>query len=184
MKSNIPQQYKTLEYVHDIEWQDIFAVWRAYEAYQKMWQEHWQERGFQSWDQWRQNYIAPIKPIEKEWSVWQVKKPTIDFLEIYGVPSKGWQQNVYPSGVNTLPLKEIIELTGVNPDKNEKVEAVKKNFPYQTMLTGIIHQDKIILVEVMHRALALVTMSEGDIKGDVVLALAECKGELPMIGKG
>ncbi|HIP50185.1 MAG TPA: hypothetical protein EYG99_01920, partial [Candidatus Pacebacteria bacterium] len=58
----IPKQYKSLSYIYDIEWQDIFAVWRAYESYQKDWQDHWEERGFKSWDEWRKDYISPLEP--------------------------------------------------------------------------------------------------------------------------
>jgi hypothetical protein len=179
----IPKQYESLEYVHNIDWQDVFAVWRAYEAYQKNWRKHWEERGFESWDEWRQNYIAPIKPEEKKWSVWRVNRPIEDFPKIYGVPSKGWQQDVYPEGVQTMPLREIVELLKTDFGKNEKVEAIKNNFPYQTMLTGIVNKGRIVLVEGMHRSLALVTMSENKIKGDVVLALAEHNEILPTVGK-
>ena len=41
-----------LEYIHDIEWKDVFAVWRIGESYQENWKKHWEERGFESWDEW------------------------------------------------------------------------------------------------------------------------------------
>ena len=67
----IPSGYKdNLRYIHNISWQDILAVWRGYEAYQKEWKKHWKKRGFKSWDEWRKNYIAPIKPATRKWSVW------------------------------------------------------------------------------------------------------------------
>ncbi len=177
----IPERYKSLKYIHDIEWRDIFAVWRAYEAYQKMWEEHWRERGFASWDEWRKNYIAPLKPKKLKWQVFRIEKTFLDAPKIYGVPSRGWVKNIY-NGKKTIPLAEVVELVG--GEKNEKIKAVKDNFPYQTMLTGVINQDRIVLVEGMHRATALAMMKEGELIGDVVIALAEYNGELPLLGKG
>ncbi len=177
----IPKQYKSLKYIHDIEWGDIFAVWRAHEAYQKKWQNHWEERGFKSWDEWRKDYIAPLKPEMLKWQVFRIGKIPADIPKIYGVPSRGWIKNIYKGKV-TIPLAEVVRLVG--GEKNEKVKAIKNNFPYQTMLTGIIHQDKIILVEGMHRAVALAMMEGDEFIGDVVIALAGYDGELPSVGKG
>ena len=179
----IPKQYKTLKYIHDIDWKDIFAVWRAYEAYQKGWQEHWQERGFNSWDEWRRNYIAPLKPENLQWKIYRITKPGKDVPNIYGVPSRGWRQNVY-GDKKTIPLAKVVEKISADNRRNEKVEAVKNNFPYQTMLTGIINEGRIILVEGMHRGVALAMMKEDEIIGDVVIALANYEGNLELLGKG
>ncbi|HIP49283.1 MAG TPA: hypothetical protein EYG92_10015 [Lutibacter sp.] len=180
----IPKQYNSLEYIHDIEWCDIFAVWRSYEAYQENWQGHWKERGFKSWDEWRRDYVAPLKPENRKWSIYRVKEPNIDFPKIYGVPSKGWKKNVYGSKM-TISLAEVVEKISADEQKNEKVEAIKNNFPYQTMLTGIINKDRIILIEGMHRGVALAMMSEDEIKGDVVIVLAEYEDDVGVVlGKG
>jgi len=178
----IPKQYKTLKYIHNIDWKDIFAVWRVYEAYQKSWQEHWQERGFNSWDEWRRDYIAPLKPEKLRWKIYRITKPGKDILKIYGVPSRGWKQNVYGDEM-TIPLAEVAEKISADNQKNEKVEAVKNNFPYQTMLTGIINEGRIILVEGMHRGVALAMMKEDEIIGDVVIALADYEDSLKLFGK-
>lgn len=61
---------------------------RGYEAYQKDWEKHWVERGFNSWDEWRENYIAPIKPEKKKWKIYRIKNLK-EIKDFYGVPSRG-----------------------------------------------------------------------------------------------
>lgn len=179
---NLPKQYDFLEYLHPISWKEIFAVWRMNESYQKSWQEHWVERGFDSWDDWRKNYIASIKPEQKEWHVYRIKNPLENAKLLYGAPTRGWIKKCY-GGELTKQISEILDHPIVS--ENEKVLATMKNFPYQTMLTGFIHDEKIILAEGMHRATALALMGEKGEKhnGDVVIALCE-QTELLPFGKG
>lgn len=175
----IPEQYKSFKYEGDIEWKDIFSVWRAYEAYQEDWQRHWLDRGFESWDDWRKNYIAPLEPEKNLWKIYRITEPIRDINLIYGVPSRGWQEKCY-EGEETKMIGDILMHPVVLG--NEKVKSIIGNFPFQTMLTGIIYKDKIILIEGMHRALALAQLREHE--GDVVMALAEFEGGLPSIGMG
>lgn len=180
MEIKIPQQYKSLVYENDINWRDIFAVWRAYEAYQKDWQEHWVSRGFESWDDWRENYIAPLEPDTQVWKIYRINKPSQDVALMYGVPSRGWQEKCY-MGETTKMLGDILDHSIVK--ENTKIKSVINNFPFQTMLTGVVYGDKIVLIEGMHRALALAQM-ENSPKADVMIALANFEGELPSIGMG
>lgn len=179
---NLSNQYDFLEYLHPITWGDIFAVWRANEAYQKMWQEHWVERGFDSWDFWRKNYIAPIKPEQKEWHVYRIKNPLENVKLFYGAPTRGWIKKCY-GGELTKQISKILDHPIVF--KNDKVLATMNNFPYQTMVTGFVSDGKIVLVEGFHRILALALMEKNGVNynGDIVIALCEQSEILPL-GKG
>ncbi|HBI16669.1 MAG TPA: hypothetical protein DDY52_00715 [Candidatus Moranbacteria bacterium] len=180
MNLEIPEQYASLEFEREIEWRDIFAAWRVSEAYQKDWKNHWIERGFESWDDWRENYIAPLEPEKHLWKIYRINNPLQDVNLMYGVPSRGWQEKCY-AGETTKTIKEILNHPVVM--ENEKVKLIMNNFPFQTMLTGVIHENKIVLVEGMHRALALAQIDNKG-KGDVVIALTDYEGELPSIGMG
>ena len=178
----VPKQYNSFEYVCNIEWNDIFAVWRAGESYQEGWKSHWLERGFDSWDAWRGNYVAPIFPENKNWKIYRIKNLD-EIREIYGTPSRGWIEKCY-DGEITKKIGDILEYPIIK--NNDKIQAILKNFPYQTMLTGVINDGRIVLIEGMHRTCALAIMAENKIEhnGDVMIALAEHEGEIPRIGKG
>ncbi|MEF3692517.1 MAG: hypothetical protein V3574_05695 [Candidatus Moraniibacteriota bacterium] len=175
----IPQQYESFEYAGGIKWSEIFSIWKSYEAYQKDWEAHWLERGFESWDDWRNNYVAPLEPEKCLWKVYRIIKPNEDVNLIYGVPSRGWQEKCY-QGEKTKMIGDI--LTHQTVAENKKVKSIIKNFPYQTMLTGVINEGKIVLIEGMHRALALAQIK--DTEGDIVIALTQYEGDLPSIGRG
>lgn len=177
----IPKQYNSLEYIKPVQWKEISDEWREMEAGQAMWKEHWEKRGFSSWDEWRKAYAAPLEPTKLNWQLFKIKKPLKDFPKIYGVPSRSWIDNNY-GGEKLKVLKEIIELPYVK--QHAKVIDIKNNFPGETMMTGLIFQDKIILVEGMHRALALAGWTNPEPpKTEITIALAQWnQPEIPVIG--
>jgi hypothetical protein len=177
---DIPEQYTSLTYIHDIDWRDIFAVWRSYEAYQKEWEKHWVERGFDSWDAWRSSYIAPLAPESRQWEIYRITDPAHDVPLMYGVPSRGWQAKCY-NGASTKMIVDVL-LHPMVAD-NPKMREIEEKFPYQTMLTGIVHEGRIVLIEGMHRACVLARMKAYK-ENSVTIALASYNGEIPSIGKG
>ena len=67
------------------------------------------------------------------------------------------------------------------------MSAVLRDFPTKTMFTGVVHDGKIILVEGMHRALALARMAAEQrllLQVELAFALCEYSEEVPVIGKG
>ena len=148
-----------------------------------MWQEHWRERGFDSWKSWRANCIAPLGPERREWFLYHLGDLS-EVSEFFGVPSRGWIDKCY-EGEFTRRLKDITDKEIVKD--NPKVISIKENFPLATMLTGVIADEKLILVEGMHRSLAL-TLAVAEDKlpvADVSIALATVgEGELSALGKG
>lgn len=180
---NIPKQYSSLKYLRPLKWRDIFDVWREGESHQKMWREHWQARGFSSWEEWRENYVAPLVPEELDWNLFEIKDPLQEFLLIYGTPTRGWIAKCY-GGETTKQLKDVFSHPIIT--NNKKIKEIAEDFPENTMLTGIINDQRIVLVEGMHRACALAIMArEGkQFRGDVKIALAEFSGQIPSLGKG
>ena len=180
---DIPKQYNSLKFVKSISWMDIFDVWREGEARQESWKKHWEERGYNSWEEWRKNYAAPLQPEKLQWFLYNIKNPVKDLPFFYGVPSRSWIEKAY-QGEITEQLKDLIDLPIARD--NPKVADIKKNFPEKTMLTGLVYDEKIILVEGMHRALALASWdSKTPLENEVTIALASWgKKDIPAIGSG
>jgi hypothetical protein len=180
---NIPKQYRSLEFIRPIGWSEVFGKWRKLEAWQEPWKKHWEERGYASWDEWRKHYSAPLEPEKLEWFLFEIKKPTKELPFFCGVPSKSWIEKAY-NGEKTKQLKDILDLPIIS--ENPKVLDIKKKFPKKTMLTGIVFQDKIVLIEGMHRACALASWDASiPFDNEVTLALAKWgKDEIPAIGSG
>lgn len=176
----IPNQYASLEFVRSISWPEIFDQWKASEAHQESWKKHWEERGFSSWDEWRTAYVAPIEPETLSWSLYKINNPLQELPLIFGVPADTWIKKAY-AGETTKKLKDILDTPLVK--ENDKISAVKNNFPKETMLTGLIFGDKIMLVEGMHRACALASWdTKVPLNSEITIALALWKKEIPRVG--
>lgn len=177
---NIPKQFDSFNFIRPISWPDIFDAWRKGEAQQESWKKHWEERGFASWDEWRTEYAKPFRPEILEWSLYEITNPTEILPEIYGVPSKSWIEKAY-GGEKTKKFKDIAELPIIKD--NDKILAIKNNFPKETILTGLVSCNKIVIAEGMHRAAALATWDTAStFTGKVLIALAEWTEEVPIIG--
>lgn len=176
------QKITGLELMYEITWQEVMAVWRVGEAAQQQWKEHWQERGYASWQQWRTDYTKPLEPQSIDWHVYEIKDLTV-LSGMYGAPTRGWINKCYKGG-ETRRLGDSIVQDFVK--ENEKVNAIKKNPPYQTMITGILHGKDIILVEGMHRALAIHDLGANeDYSGNITIALGIYSGDsVPVLGTG
>jgi hypothetical protein len=176
----LPQQYKSLEFIRPMKWQDVFNEWRKGEAWQGSWEKHWTERGFVSWDEWREAYSVPLNPNSLSWFLYKIKDPVKIVSFFYGTPTKSWIKKAY-GGEKTKRLSEIINLPIIKD--NFKILEIKKNFPKQTMLTGLVHNGEIVLVEGMHRASALADWDAvSHLDSEITIALAEWSKEIPSLG--
>jgi hypothetical protein len=177
----ISGQYDSLELIGTISWPEIFSKWKEMEAWQESWKAHWEERGFSSWDEWRAAYAAPLHPDTLEWFLYLIKEPPKVFPFCCGVPSRSWVDKAY-GGETTKELKDILDIPVISG--NPKILDIMKNFPDETMLTGIIYQNKIVIIEGMHRACAMASWnSQIRFKSTVHLALAKWEEqEIPVIG--
>lgn len=178
----IPTKQKSLEFVRPISWAEIFASWKKGEANQKSWKKHWESRGFNLWDEWRESYIAPLEPEKREWFLYKITNPLQDIPELYAVPSKAWIEKAY-AGKKTLRFKDILHLSVIAD--NEKISDIRRSFPQKTMLTGVVHGENIILYEGMHRAAAVASWNqEQKFTAQVFIALTELdnKKEIPIVG--
>jgi len=178
----IPKKYKSLEFVRPIIWDEIFEIWKKGEAKQKSWKKHWESRGFASWDEWRKTYAVPLQGEKQNWFLYKIKNPLQDIPEFYAVPSKSWIEKAY-NNEKTLQLKNILQLPIIA--NNEKILAIKDHFPEKTIMTGIIHGEKIILYEGMHRAAAMASWNKQQkFSAQVFVVLAEFDNEkeFPIVG--
>lgn len=176
-------QDKKLVYIRDTTWTHIFDQWRNLESWQDSWAQHWCHRGFDSWEQWRRSYVKPLAPEKRIWKLYKI----CDFDavgEFYGVPSKGWIDKCY-GGKLSQKIADIQENPVVS--ENNKISEMVEQFPLVTMLTGVIMENNIYLIDGMHRANALeqIHSSGREIKSEVYIALAQIEiKELKPLGSG
>jgi hypothetical protein len=178
----ISQEKLTL--TEDISWPDVFAIWRYNEAFPgSHWHEHYRGRGFNTWEEWRLTYVRPLHLDKLSWRLYTVVDPKQTGPQFCGGPFRSWVE-LYYQGKEHPQFSQIIKHPQI--ENNETILHLISNFPDQTTLSGVILNDKIIIVEGMHRCCALALAANKGIKvaTQVKIALAESdQPELPLIGQ-
>lgn len=163
-------------FMRSIAWQEIFDSWRSDEAQQQRWVEHYKNRGFDSWDEWRGRHVAPLKLDAREWFLYRITKPLESVPQFFGGPFKSWKKEHYGDS-DALTFAELAASSKI--DANEVVNELVANFPSPTMLIGLWQKDRIIIGEGMHRccALALAARRGLSINPEATIALADFSGD-------
>ncbi|EKD46302.1 MAG: hypothetical protein ACD_68C00043G0007 [uncultured bacterium] len=173
-----------LKLIKSLSWQEVFNFWRENEANEEHWKKHYQERGFSTWDEWRQTNVGPFKCAEKEWGLYEIEKPLEKIPTFFGGPFQGWMKNSY-GGKNEKLFVELVELPDIQ--SHAGVLSISNNFPIDKTITGmIIQENKIVIIEGMHRccAIALMARNKTPFSGTLKIALAKSDTELPRVGEG
>ena len=172
-----------LKYLKPLDWKEVFDFWRENEAHHPNWIKVYKERGFDSWDAWRQKYIEPFKCDKGEWHFYELINPKKNILSFYGGPFETWKK-LYYKEKETLRFSELAELPEIQ--KNKDINSLADNFPEKTIVIGLVAGKKIIIIEGMHRscAIALLAKRKKKLKSVVLIALAKYHEEdLPAVGK-
>ncbi|MBI4142416.1 hypothetical protein HY480_00915 [Candidatus Uhrbacteria bacterium] len=164
-------------------WTQVFAIWRTDEGDDSHWGPHARERGFPNWEAWRMTYATPLRLPERSWSLYRVDDPIVWVPMFRGGPFGSWIRKYYrgaphPSFTTLARHPDIISHDGVL--------ALRDAFPNETTITGLLHDEGIVIVEGMHRccAIALAAAQGKPLAITLHLALADARGEmLPPVGQ-
>ncbi len=167
--------------IKDLTWPEVFSLWRNQEASLPHWIEHYKEKGYTSWDAWRQHTIQELHPERLSWTLYEILDPLKTISDFVGGPFRSWQK--YYGGERIKPFRDIVD----HPDffKSETIEQMINHFPNPTTLIGLWQDDHIVVIEGLHRAAAFtLAAKEGiSITSKVFIALATHVGEIPEMGQ-
>ncbi len=164
-------------------WAQVFAIWRTNEGDDSHWGPHARERGFPNWEAWRMTYATPLRLPERAWHLFRVEDPLATVPAFRGGPFGSWIRKYYhgdahPTFATLARHPDIASHTGVL--------ALRDHFPSETTISGLLHDDGIVIVEGMHRccAIALAAAQGTPLMTTLRLALADARGEtLPPVGQ-
>lgn len=162
-----------LKIIKKISWDDVFEVWRKNEDYPgSHWIPLWQERGYESWDEWRRYYADRFQLQGLDWTMYEIINPMEFIPQIAGGSFSSWVKKFYQGEDNPMFTK-IVQ----HPDiqNHQGVLEFMDNFPAETIISGVVLKDKIVVVEGMHRcaAIALAAKRGKSIKTKMQICLAE-----------
>jgi len=166
-----------LRFLNDISWREVFSAWRDQESMLPKWIEHYTQRGFHSWDSWRNSSVEVLHPENLSWKLYEITDPVKTVPNFYIGPFRSWIKKY--SIAKPTTFHELVE--------HQQFQEEKKTgpFPEATMLVGLQNEGRIIIIEGVHRccALAVAQKQNISIKLKVFLACADFKDELPQLGQ-
>ena len=179
-----PQELKLIE--KDISWSSVLDNWYEGEKDYPEWQRLFKERGFSSWRDWREAHVAPIIPDKLTWTRYKINDPLTSIPDFWGGPHGTWVREFY-GGPMILRFSDIVRLPKISKQLTNpasKIFNISQDFPKQTTLIGLKQQDKIIIIEGMHRCCAIthLALQESHFSANIDIYLADYQGELPLMG--
>ncbi len=173
---------KDFEYIKLLSWPEVFEIWRATEASNPNWEAHYKERGFNSWEEWRKVYSTGFRCADREWHFYKIIDPLGSVPKFHGGPFRGWKEKYY-AGDELPTFNQLIQ----NPEieQHDYVRQLMNDFPKETTITGLLADNGIVIIEGMHRCLAIALAASlgRTVKSDISVALADAAGEtLSIVG--
>lgn len=154
--------------------EDIFAFWRANEAWNPKWQQVAKEKGFPDWESWRRKFLERLaETTEPAWELKELDNPLAQVPGWYGGPFAGWIKNVY-QGESTMAFADIVEQPFIKG--HDYIPGLVEHFPKLTILTVVENSDgQVFVVEGMHRACALTLLATSGRKHEGLVYIARGK---------
>lgn len=157
---------KNVQYRQGTDWNDVFFRWKQEEGSDPVWQKFAkEEKGWDSWDEWRGYQANLIGAKEREWSIYEIQKPNETIPEFLLGPYNGWQKHYPLEEAHTHTVADLVRDHTAWVKENVGVQARAAQFPQQAQMIGVYaeDEDRIILYEGHHRAAAIaLRVFEGD----------------------
>jgi hypothetical protein len=146
--------HQTLVFIEQTSWTNVWESWRNREGTREDWQQVAKEKGWSSWEEWRDAWVANFSAQSRAWSRYAIPDPLHTVPNFRIGPTKSWQAHFGEAEYNTHTLATLVER--VQYDTNGKVQGILAQFPDPTEFIGIHMPDNsIVLIEGHHRATAL-----------------------------
>lgn len=143
-----------LRFEGETTWDDVWQAWRKREGTREDWQQVAREKGWQSWEEWRNAWVSNFGAQRRRWLRYSILNPLGTVPKFRVGPTQSWQKNFPENERNTHTFATLVEK--VSYEQNEKVRGILENFPDPTEFIGIVMPDKSIVdIEGHHRATVL-----------------------------
>lgn len=152
-------EIKGLQYDSETTWNNVFQAWKDREGTREEWQQVAKEKGWESWEEWRDAWVRNFDAQDRRWFHYSIFDPISTVPQFRVGPTQSWQENFPAEERNQHTFATLIE--NVSYEQNDKVRGIIANFPKSTEFIGIYMPDKsIVNIEGHHRSTALAIMAK------------------------
>ena len=143
-----------LQNKREINWPDIFLNWQKREGSRPEWQKVAREKGWNTWTEWRSNWVKLFRAEDRKWNQFTISNPLKAVPKFRVGPSGSWQKHFPGNKSNKYTFADLVKKESFV--QNEKVYSILNNFPKTTEFIGLLLPDNsIVIIDGHHRAAAL-----------------------------
>lgn len=180
MPTKIPKTLPGIQKIGPTTWAAIWRRWLRDEGQLKKWRRHLQQEGFASWSEWRRAVVvAPFGLSRRRWTLYQVMDPQV-VASWSGGPFPRWVAGPY-RGARTRTFRW---LASSGRSTEERQPRATKALPTQMFMFGLVYRGRIVVLDGMHRSVAIAERlrAKQKIKTKIVIALAKTS-KLPKLNR-
>lgn len=146
-----------MTYLHDLTWDDVFAMWVANEGSSPAWAKVATEvKGWPDWRSWRMFTANQLKLPTRAWKLYAWDNPMEELPAMVVGPYSGWQNRLPAKNVHTFADLVSIPEHYAHFSSNLNIQKMISHFPIQSCMTALRRPDgKIVCLEGHHRATAV-----------------------------
>lgn len=161
-----------LQKLKPVSWEEIYSTWKEDEFRHGQWKGHWEGKGFDSWEEWRNLKTKLLHLPDREWNLYSVEDPVQTVPTFWGGPFLSLAERYY-DGDLTKQISEIALHQSIK--SHERIRKIMENFPSYTQLIGLIWNNRILIYEGTHRAcaIALAASDNVSINSEITIALTD-----------
>lgn len=172
-----------LAYEMPLSWESVWDFWRANEESLPHWTAYWRAQGYKSWEQWRTKEFRPFQLETLQWHYYRVELPYISIPAFRGGPFYSWQKRFY-GGMHLPTFRDMADQHhGIREDAG--IANYLIDFPESTVLVGVVLEEKVVILEGMHRCAALSLVARKgstlDLRHDIRICLAAWPEGRPLV---
>lgn len=170
-----------LKFIKNITWNEAFIFWGKEEAELSHWIEHYKKRGFNSWEEWRKSSVKDLNPEQLKWTLFEIENTRI-ISDFYAGPFRSWKKKYY-GDKDIIQFKDLAKNEALQNDSN--IDEIIQKFPQESTLIGLKKDEKIVIIEGMHRCCALSVAEQKGlrIEAKLFIIVAEYNQKLPTLGQ-
>jgi len=167
-----------LTYQNPTTWDNIFSHWEELEGHSPDWLAVAQAKGFETWKQWCQAWVAQFQAPQRSWQTYAIENPLQTIPNFLIGPTQGWQKHFAIDEQNKHTFQTLVQR--VNFEHNSKVQAIINDFPTSSQYFGILlPSHEVVLIEGHHRACALAVLEQQggslDLSENLIIHLTQFK---------
>ena len=131
-----------------LKWADVLKVYRDNEEHLEHWKQYYQSQGYKNWEEWREKFFRRFGLRQLKCEMFEITRPVV-VSYLRGADFGSWRRLTGEKYLTFEQMAMTKQIQNYEPLRN-----LIKNFPQETTIIAVRHNESIFVIEGMHRCAA------------------------------